>query len=146
MEQTKPFFIIRKYRSILRSLLVVEVVTYIFSLTDTLVAGNVVGEEAMSHLFHGFSSSAQPLVGTLRGEGNGKAIRDLMRTVSGDVLKSGLLLSAAVAVFAPLFVRAFGIGGSVYAPCVEAVRIVGATVFCYSFPLHRCIFRKEAAK
>lgn len=94
------------------------------------VAANVV---AMSHVFHGFPSSAQPLVGTLRGEGNRKAIRALLRTVSGDVLKAGLLISAAVVAFAPLFVRAFGIGGGdVYAPCVEAVRIVGATVFCHA--------------
>ncbi|MBR5381132.1 MAG: hypothetical protein IK136_00775 [Oscillospiraceae bacterium] len=48
MQQTKPLFIIRKYRSILRASVIVEAVLFIASLTDSIVAGNALGEEALA--------------------------------------------------------------------------------------------------
>ena len=48
MQQTKPLFIIRKYRSILLAAIIVESVSYIVSLTDSIVAGNALGGPAFS--------------------------------------------------------------------------------------------------
>lgn len=48
LPQTKPFFLIRKYRSILFAAVVVEVVSYLVSLTDSIVAGNIIGPEALA--------------------------------------------------------------------------------------------------
>lgn len=47
MEQTKPRFVIRKYRSVLRAAIIVEAVNYIVSLTDGIVAGSYIGDEAL---------------------------------------------------------------------------------------------------
>ncbi len=48
MEQTKPRILINKYRSILIAAVVVEAVSFLVSLTDSLIAGNVVGEDALA--------------------------------------------------------------------------------------------------
>lgn len=48
MQQTKPLFLIRKYRSILTAAITVEAVNYIVSLTDSIVAGNMLGNEALT--------------------------------------------------------------------------------------------------
>lgn len=37
MQQTKPFFILKKYRSILRAAIIIEAVNFIVSLTDSIV-------------------------------------------------------------------------------------------------------------
>lgn len=47
MKETRPRFLVRKYRSILLAAIVEEMVVYIVSLTDTIVAGNLIGEEAL---------------------------------------------------------------------------------------------------
>ncbi|MBQ3371955.1 MAG: hypothetical protein IJG40_02320 [Oscillospiraceae bacterium] len=47
MQQIKPTFIIRKYRSILTAAIVVESVNYIISLTDSIIAGNMLGGDAL---------------------------------------------------------------------------------------------------
>lgn len=47
MKQTKPFFVIKKYRSILLAAIVVESVNYIISLTDSIIAGNILGGDAL---------------------------------------------------------------------------------------------------
>ena len=47
MKQTKPLVILHKYRSIFFAAAIVEVVTFLVSLTDTIVAGNEVGAEAL---------------------------------------------------------------------------------------------------
>ena len=47
MEQTKPLFIIQKYKSVMRAALAIETVVYLISLTDTLVAGNMISQEAL---------------------------------------------------------------------------------------------------
>ena len=46
MEQTKPRVILKKYRSIFLAAVVVEAVSFLVSLTDTIVAGNMVGPDA----------------------------------------------------------------------------------------------------
>lgn len=46
--ETKPIFIIKKYRSILRAAIIVEAVDYIVSLTDSVVAGNIIGTDAFA--------------------------------------------------------------------------------------------------
>ncbi|MDO5132549.1 MAG: MATE family efflux transporter [Eubacteriales bacterium] len=48
MNQTKPVILLQKYRSILLAAAVVEAVSFIVSLTDSIVAANVVGQEAFA--------------------------------------------------------------------------------------------------
>ena len=48
MQQTKPFFIIKKYRSILIATIIVEAINYIVSLTDSIVAGSAVNKQAFA--------------------------------------------------------------------------------------------------
>ena len=48
MQQTQPLFLIRKYRSILRATVIVEAVDFIVSLTDSVVAGNRLGSDALA--------------------------------------------------------------------------------------------------
>ena len=48
MKETKAFFIIKKYRSILRSAIIVETVSFIVSLTDGIIAGHKLGTEAFT--------------------------------------------------------------------------------------------------
>ena len=48
MEQTKPLVILRKYRSILFAAAIVEAVTFLVSLTDSIVAGNMVSDTAFT--------------------------------------------------------------------------------------------------
>ena len=48
MQQTKPMFIIKKYKSILWAAIIVEAVNYIVSLTDSIIAGNMLGSEALA--------------------------------------------------------------------------------------------------
>ena len=48
MHQTKPTFIIKRYKSILRAAIIVESVNYIVTLTDSIVAGSAVSAEAFT--------------------------------------------------------------------------------------------------
>ena len=48
MQQTKPVFIIKKYRSILKAAIIIEAVNFIISLTDSIIAGNAVGAQAFA--------------------------------------------------------------------------------------------------
>jgi len=48
MFQQKPFFLIRKYHSILVAAIVVEAVSFLVSLTDSIVAANMVSETAFA--------------------------------------------------------------------------------------------------
>lgn len=48
MQETKPRFIIKKYHSILRAAIIVEAVGFIVSLTDSIIAGNFIGDEAFA--------------------------------------------------------------------------------------------------
>lgn len=47
MKQTRPLVLLKKYQSILIAAMVVEGVTFLVSLTDTIVAGNVIGADAL---------------------------------------------------------------------------------------------------
>ncbi|MBQ3392207.1 MAG: hypothetical protein IJG52_02205 [Lachnospiraceae bacterium] len=123
MSEGKPIFIIKKYRSILWAAVVVESVSFIVSLTDGIVAGNLIGLRALEGvtifainvfavssfdavtlvvlimvekylglltLFIGLSMAAQPLIGTLMGENNTKALR---------IVSSTLVLQALLVLF-----------------------------------------------
>ena len=80
-------------------------------------------------LFIGLSMAAQPLIGTLKGENNTKALRFLMRTVCFDMLTAGGILSLLTLFFAPLLVRAFGITADpLRLEGILALRIVSATL------------------
>ena len=46
--QKKPLFLVRKYYSILKASIVMEAATFLVSFTDTLIAGNFIGEEAIA--------------------------------------------------------------------------------------------------
>ena len=48
MQETKPKLLIKKYRSVLIAATIVEVVSYVVSLTDSVVAANKVGMDALS--------------------------------------------------------------------------------------------------
>lgn len=48
MQETKPRFIIKKYHSILRAAIIVETVGFIVSLTDSIIAGNFISDEAFA--------------------------------------------------------------------------------------------------
>ena len=48
MSETKPLILIKKYRSILFAAIIIEVVTFFVSLTDTIVAANFVGRDAFA--------------------------------------------------------------------------------------------------
>ena len=48
MRETRPVFIINKYRSIFRAAIIIEAVSFIVSLTDGIIAGNVLGAEALA--------------------------------------------------------------------------------------------------
>ena len=138
MQQTKPLFLIRKYRSILWAAVIVEAVNYIVSLTDGIISGNLIGSDAFTAI--GLSMAAQPLIGTLNGEKNTKALRFLMRTVCIDMLAAGSILTILTMAFAPLLVRAFGIHTEpLLSEGTTALRIVGATLVLHAiqvlFPL-----------
>lgn len=80
-------------------------------------------------VFIGLAMAAQPLIGTLVGEKNTRALRALMRTVLLDMLKAGLVLTVLVLLFAPTLVRAFGISEKeLLGQGVVALRIVGTTL------------------
>ena len=80
-------------------------------------------------LFMGLAMACQPLIGTLRGEKNTKALRILMRTALWDMVAVGLVLSSITIIGAPLIVPAFGITeGVLYDQAVLAVRIVSTTL------------------
>ncbi len=79
-------------------------------------------------LFTGLSMAAQPLIGTLRGERNSKALRSLMRTVSSDMAAAGFIFTVLTFSFAPYLVRAFGISGALLEGGATALRIVSVTL------------------
>lgn len=47
MEQTKPLLLIRKYRSILLAAVIVETVSFLVDLSDTIIGANVIGTDAL---------------------------------------------------------------------------------------------------
>lgn len=106
---------------------------YFFS-SDTLVLLIVVEKYlGLLTLFIGLSMAAQPLIGTLNGEKNTKALRFLMRTVCFDMLAAGSILTILTMAFAPLLVRAFGIHTEpLLSEGTIALRIVGATLVLHS--------------
>ena len=84
-------------------------------------------------LFIGLSMAAQPLIGTLAGEKNNKALRYLMRTVCFDMVRAGILLTVLTYIFTPFLVRAFGIVNSaMLIDGVIALRIVSATLVLHA--------------
>ncbi len=48
MNETEPLVVLRRYHAILLSALIVEVISFVVSLTDTIIAGNIVGESAFA--------------------------------------------------------------------------------------------------
>ncbi len=48
MSETKPLLLFRKYRSLFNAALTIELVLFSVTLTDTVVAANAVGEDALS--------------------------------------------------------------------------------------------------
>lgn len=80
-------------------------------------------------MFIGLSMAAQPLICTLRGENNSKALRSLMRVVCIDISSAGVLLSLFTMISAPFLVEAFGIDEEpLHCDGVIALRIVSTTL------------------
>ena len=48
LNETRSLFVIRRYRSIVFATIIVEAVNYIVSLTDSIVAGNLVNSSALA--------------------------------------------------------------------------------------------------
>ena len=48
MNQTKPLMILKKYRSILIAAVIVEAVSFLVSLTDSIIAGSIIGSDAFA--------------------------------------------------------------------------------------------------
>ncbi len=114
-------------------------------LTVFSIVNKVLG---VSVVFLGFSMAAQPLFGTLQGEGNTTEMRALTRVVIRDMILAGILISALFIGFAPLIVRLFGIkNGDTFAQSVSAVRVIGSTLVfqglcCFLFIYYLLIGKK----
>lgn len=84
----------------------------------------------LSSLFLGVSMAIQPLIGTLRGEGNTKAERYLMRIAGRVTLLIGIFASLLIVFLARILVRIMGVeGGILFSNAVDALRISCATLF-----------------
>lgn len=84
----------------------------------------------LSSLFLGVSMAIQPLIGTLRGEGNTKAERYLMRIAGRITCLVGIIISFLTIFFARFLVRITGVeGGVLYSDAVEALQISCSTLF-----------------
>ena len=82
-----------------------------------------------SMIFMGLALALQPFIGTLRGEKNTKAERQLMQDACRRMLICGAVASLAALLFAPLIAAAFGIGsGALAATAIRGVRIAGSTL------------------
>ncbi len=80
-------------------------------------------------VFMGLSLAIQPLIGTLREEGNTKAERYLLHTAGTVVLISGFVVSLLFIAGAPLLMRVFGLNTpSLVTLGTTAIRITGMTI------------------
>lgn len=87
-------------------------------------------------IFIGLSMAAQPLICTLRGENNSKALQSLMRVACIDISSAGVLLSLFTMIFAPFLVEAFGIDEEpLHCDGVIALRIVSTTLAVHAILL-----------
>ena len=83
----------------------------------------------VSAVFTGMSLSMQPMIATLRGEKNTKAIRGLMQMVNRTMIDAGILMTVLSLITAPLIIRAFGINNEqLIAAGSTAIRIISSTL------------------
>ena len=88
----------------------------------------------LSLIFMGLALALQPFIGMLRGEGNTKAEKQLMREVCLIMLVMGLVFSLGMFIFAPQFAAAFGFQSEfLWNSAVPCVRIVVSTLFVRAF-------------
>lgn len=101
-----------------------------FSGNDTLILLTLVEKYlGLQSVFIGMSMSAQPLIGTLRGESNTKALAGLMKQVCKDMICAGFILTVLTMAFAPFITRCFGINKEpLLSEGATALRIIGATM------------------
>lgn len=103
---------VRASRNIFTALMEYTLILYVTArfdkdtLTLLSVAIKMLG---MSGMFLGLSMAAQPLVAILRGEQNTWGLRSLMKNVAWTLFLFGILMSLLTVLFAPFWVRAFGI-------------------------------------
>ena len=91
----------------------------------------------ITSVFAGLSAAVQPLIGTLRGENNTKAMRSLMKMVTRVMVYAGLIVTALTLASARLLAGAFGIDGSLTPACAAAFRIICTTMAVQSI---LCLF------
>ena len=116
LTETKPLVLMEKYRSILLSAVTVEIMTFMASLTDSIIAGNLIGLEALSaiSLFSPFilvSSFAAAVInsGTLvnymaeTGRFNKKRANEFFSQGMITAAAFGALLTALLYLIRPLF-------------------------------------------
>lgn len=83
----------------------------------------------MMTLFIGISMASQPLISTLRGEHNTKALRLLMQIVLKDMIAISGILAILTFIFSPFISFVFGIReGEMYYQTIKALRIVSSTL------------------
>ena len=83
----------------------------------------------VSAVFTGMSLSMHPMIATLRGEKNTKAIRGLMQMVNRTMIDAGILMTVLSLITAPLIIRAFGINDEqLIAAGSTAIRIISSTL------------------
>ncbi len=116
LTETKPLVLMGKYRSILLSAVTVEIMTFMASLTDSIISGNLIGLEALSaiSLFSPFfmvSSFAAAVInsGTLvnymaeTGRFNKKRANEFFSQGMITAAAFGALLTALVYLIRPVF-------------------------------------------
>ena len=91
----------------------------------------------ISTVFSGLAIAMHPLVGTLRGEKNTKALHVLIKMVTRIMVYAGLIVTVLSLVSANLLVRAFGIEGVLVPECAGALRIISLTMVVQSL---LCLF------
>ena len=143
MEQTRSLFIIKRYRSVVGAALVIELVAYLATLTDTLVAGSLISEEALTaiglmtpfNLIIVFLSAAINSGTTLGYTG---AAGRFDRRHANEVFSQGILSAAAAGILftaAILAIREHWLAGLSVSP--EVIRYLreyyGVIAFFYLF-------------
>lgn len=107
----------------------------VFYFEDATITLLIVAEKFLGLLtiFIGLSMAAQPLIGTLNGEKNNKALCYLMKVVCRDMATAGILLTAITYLFTPFLVRAFGItDGMLFEEAILAIRIVSTPLMIHA--------------
>ena len=111
LPQTKPFFIIRRFKGILYASLAIEIVSFIVTLTDAIVAGNMIDRDAMAviGLMSPFQAAAMFFTAVI----NSGTLLNYTRAVGGfdrrranEVFSRGCILALGLGIMFAVFLLA----------------------------------------